>query len=312
MSFQTPIALLALQLVPVVVIAYALAQRRRHRYAVRFPAAGALATLVPAASWRRHIPAGLTALALALGLASLARPEATLSVPVEQASVMLVTDGSGSMAATDVAPTRLDAARQAARSFLEEVPDELQAGFVGFSNGPHTVVPPSEQRDQVRIALDGLSADGGTSTGDALRAALDSLPEGEQEGDRPPGAIVLLSDGRRTSGIDPIPVAREAAQRQVPVYTVSLGTASGRLDTPTGPMNVPPDPETMREIAEITGGQSYTTADAGELSEIYDDLGSQIGTRAEQREVTAAFAGGALLLFAFAIGTSLRGSGRIA
>ena len=311
MSFQTPIALLALLLVPLVVAAYLLAQRRRSRYAVRFPAAGALARLVPAGSWRRHIPAALTAVALALGLTALARPEATLSVPVEQASVMLVTDGSGSMAATDVAPSRLDAAQQAGRSFLEEAPDELQAGFVGFSNGPHTVVPPTSQRDQVRIALDGLTADGGTSTGDALRAALDALPEGNEEGDRPPAAIVLLSDGRRTSGIDPLEVARAAARQQVPVYTVALGTAAGTLDTPTGTMNVPPDPETMREIAEITGGQTYTTADADELSEIYDDLGSRIGTRAEKREITVAFAGGAVLLFGFAIGASLRGFGRV-
>jgi Ca-activated chloride channel family protein len=311
MSFQTPIALLALLLVPLAVAVYLLAQRRRPRYAVRFSAAQALAAVAPSPGWRRHVPAALTALALALALISLARPEATVAVPVERASVMLVTDGSGSMRATDVAPSRLEAARDAASGFLDDVPDELQAGFVGFSNGPHTVLPPTEDREQVRTALEALTADGGTSTGDALRAALDALPEPEGDGDRPPGAIVLLSDGRRTAGSDPLDVAREAAQRQVPVYTVSLGTAAGTLDTPSGRMNVPPDPETMRRIAQLTGGQAFTTADAGELSEIYDELGSRIGTREEQREVTAAFAGGALLLFGLGIGASLRRFGRI-
>ena len=311
MSFQTPLALAALALVPLAIALYALMQRRTKRYAVRFPAAGAIARLVPRPGWRRHVPAALMALALALGLTAPARPAATVAVPVEQASVMLVTDASGSMQATDVQPSRLEAARDAARDFVEEVPEELQIGYVGFSNGPHTVVPPSEDRAPVDAALDGLTADGGTATGDALRAALDALPEAERNGDRPPAAIVLLSDGRRTAGADPVEVAREAARARVPVFTVSLGTSAGVLDTPQGRLNVPPDPETMQQIAEITGGQAFTVDDAGELGEIYERLGSQIGTRDEEREITAGFAGGAVLLLLGAVAVSLRGFGRI-
>jgi Ca-activated chloride channel family protein len=311
MSFQAPLALLALGLVPVAIALYALAQRRTRRYAVRFPAAGAIARLVPNPGWRRHVPAALMALALAVGLTALARPEATVAVPVERASVMLVTDGSGSMQATDVQPSRLEAARDAARDFVDEVPKELQIGYVGFSDGPHTVVAPSADRAPVDAALEGLTADGGTATGDALRAALDALPEDERNGDRPPAAIVLLSDGRRTAGADPVTVAREAARARVPVFTVSLGTPAGVLDTPGGRLNVPPDPETMQEIAELTGGQAFTVDDAGELGEIYERLGSQIGAREERREITAGFAGGAVLLLVGAVALSLRGFGRI-
>ena len=311
MSFQTPLALLALALVPLLGLAYVLVQRRRRRFAVRLPGTAAIARALPRPRRARHIPAALFALGLASALIAVARPEATVAVPVERASVMLVTDGSGSMAATDVEPSRLDAARDAARDFLDEVPDELQAGVVGFSDGPHTVVPPSDDRGAVRAAVDGLAADGGTATGDALRAALDALPEPRGEGDRPPSAIVLLSDGRRTTGADPLDVAREAAQRRVPVYTVSLGTAGGTLDTPAGEMSVPPDPETMRQVAEITGGEAFTAEEAGELGDVYERLGSQIGTRDEQREITAGFAGGAILLLGGGLVASLRRFGRL-
>jgi Ca-activated chloride channel family protein len=312
MTFQTPLALLALGLVPLMLVLYALAQRRSRRYAVRFPGAATLARLAPDSRWRRHLPAGLFLIGLAAALVSLARPEATIAVPVERASVMLVTDGSGSMRATDVSPTRLDAARAAARGFLDDVPDELQVGFVGFSDGAHSVVPPATERAEVRTALEALAADGGTATGDALRAALDALPQPEGDGERPPAAIVLLSDGQHTAGADPLEVAREAAAEQVPVFTVALGTPGGVVDTPMGGrLRVPPDPETMREIAAITGGEAFAAEDAGELGAVYDRLGSQIGTRDEQREITAGFAAGALALLAAALVTSLRRFGRL-
>ncbi len=311
MSFQSPLALAALALVPLAIALYALAQRRARRYAVRLPGAAAIARAVPRPSVMRHAPAALFSLALAAALLAVARPEATVAVPVEQASVMLVTDDSRSMEATDVSPSRLEAARDAATDFLDSVPDELRAGAVAFSDTPHTVVPPTEDREPVRAMIEALGADGGTATGDALTAALEALPEGERRGDGPPAAIVLLSDGRRTVGSDPLGAAREAARRGIPVYTVSLGTPDGQLETPTGTMGVPPDPETMRQIAEITGGEAFTAEDAGELGSIYDRLGSQIGTRDEQREITAGFAGGAVVLLGAGLVLSLRRFGRL-
>ncbi len=175
MSFASPVFLLGLLLVPLLLGLYVLARRRRGRYAVRFPAVATVAAIVPRPSPLRHLPPALFALALAGLITALARPQATVAVPVEQASVMLVTDASGSMSAQDVAPSRLDAARSAAMELLDAVPEELRVGVVGFSDSADTVQPPTDDRDAVRATLDGLVADGGTATGDALRAALEAL-----------------------------------------------------------------------------------------------------------------------------------------
>jgi hypothetical protein len=205
----------------------------------------------------------------ACALAVRARAAAgTIAVPVEQASVVLVTDKSGSMSATDVAPSRLEAARRAAESFLDEVPDELLVGFVGYATSTESVLEPTRDRVAVRATLGALQADGGTATGDALGAALDRLEARKGRNGRvAPAAIVLLSDGKTTQGGDPLEAAARARQLGVPVYTVALGTPDGVL--PNGPMGqsipVPPDPETLRAIAERSGGQAFEVEDAGEL-----------------------------------------------
>ena len=240
MSFQAPLFLTALLAVPLALGAYVLARRRRRRYAVRFPGAPTLAALVDAIPpWRRHLPAAVFAAALVALALALARPQATVAVAVEQASVLLVTDVSGSMRATDVKPTRLDAARDAALDFLDRVPDKVRVGAVAFSTVPHTLDSPGTDRSAVADLIENLSADGGTATGDALAQALELL--GPREGrSRPPAAIVLLSDGETTVGRDPVEVARAARRARVPVYTVALGTSEGVIDTPRGPVAVPP------------------------------------------------------------------------
>ena len=313
MSFQSPVFLLGLLVVPLLAALYVLARRRRSRYAVRFPAAGTLAALVPRPSPLRHVPAALFALSLAGLITALARPQATVAVPVEQASVMLVTDASGSMSAQDVAPSRLDAARGAALELLDSVPAELRIGVVGFSDSADTVVPPTDDRDAVRTTLDGLVADGGTATGDALRAALEALQAEAPEDDEtpPPSAIILLTDGKRTVGSDPVRVAELARDLKIPINTVALGTADGTITTPSGILSVPPDPEAMREVARISGGEFSETADADQLTAVYERLGSQIGTEQEEREITAGFAAGGLLLLVAAVALSVRRFGRI-
>ena len=229
MSFQAPLFLLGLAVVPLALAALALARRRPARYAVRFPALPTLAAVAPRGPrWRRIVPPALLCLALS-GLAlALARPETTVAVPIEQASVVLVTDTSGSMNATDVQPSRLDAAKDAADRFLDKVPDRLRVGLVAFSDAPHTVLRPAVEREPVRSAVDGLTAEGGTATGDALDSALRAL--GTRGEDAPPAAIVLLSDGANQSGRDPAAVAREAARAGVPIYTVALGTPDGQVE----------------------------------------------------------------------------------
>jgi Ca-activated chloride channel homolog len=310
MSFQAPLFLLGLLAVPLALGALALARRRPGRYVVRFPALPTLAAVAPRGSrWRRVVPPALLCLALA-GLAlALARPEATVAVPVEQASVVLVTDVSGSMSATDVEPTRLDAAKDAAEGFLDRVPDELRVGVVAFADAPNTVVRPTDDRDVVRATIDRLQAEGGTAAGDALDSALRTL--GTREADSPPAAIVLLSDGATQTGRDPAEVAREAAAAGVPVYTVALGTDDGVVESNGQLLRVPPDPETLQEIAELSGGSAFAAEDADALDEVYDRLGSQIGTRDEKREISAGFAAAGLLLLGGSLAASLRWRGRL-
>jgi Ca-activated chloride channel homolog len=298
MSFASPLYLAALALVPLALAAHTVARRRARRYAVRFPALPTLAPLLPRVSaWRRRLPLGLFLAALAaLGLA-LARPHATVAVPREQASIVLVTDVSRSMLADDVEPNRLEAARAAAKRFLEEVPDEARVGAVAFSTDPHTLEPPSDDRGEIEELLDSLDADGGTATGDALAAALDMLDDGPAA-KRPPAAILLLSDGETTTGRDPTGVAR--------------ATDGATIETPTGAIvPVSPDPETMREIAELSGGRAFEADDADDLSHIYETVGSRVATKEEKREITVAFAAGGGVLLAAAAAFGLRATARL-
>lgn len=316
MSLQAPLFLLALALIPLGFLVSRLAARRRRRFAVRYPALGVLAPLVSRdRGWGRRLPPLLIALAVIPLSIALARPERTVAVPVEQATVMLVSDASGSMEATDVAPSRLAATQKAALSFLDKTPDRMRVGLVAYSGTPHTVVPPTLEHDSVKLSISSLYADGGTATGDALATALEAMRDvtkAKPNGRKPPAAIVLLSDGKVTAGQDPIPIARELGQLKIPVFTVSLGTPDGTV--PRGPFGneiaVPPDPVTMREIAKASGGQAFEVDDGGRLEGIYERLGSQLGTRRQKREITAGFAGAGLALLAAGalLGIRRRGS----
>jgi Ca-activated chloride channel homolog len=310
-SFASPAFLAALALVPLALAAHVLSRRRARRYAVRFPAVATLAPLLPRVpSWRRQLPLALFLASLAALALALARPHATVAVPKEQASIVLVMDVSRSMLADDVDPSRLEAARAAAQRFLEEVPDEARVGAVAFSTDPHTVEPPTDDRDDIEDLVDALSADGGTAAGDALATAL-GLVDGPAE-DRPPTAILLLSDGETTTGRDPVPVARQAGRMGIPIHTVALGTRTATITTPDGTLiPVPPDPEAMQRIAELSGGRAFQVDDADELGGLYEDLGSQVATEEEQREITAAFAAGGIVLLMAAAGLGLRATARL-
>jgi Ca-activated chloride channel family protein len=315
MSFAEPTHLLALAALPLLLVVSIAARARRRRFAVRHPGAGAMLAAAPrSARWRRVVPAALLGASTVALAAGFAKPQRTVHVPVEKASVVLVTDESGSMQADDVSPTRLQAAQGAARSFLSDAPKSLLIGFAGFSSSVETNVAPTTDRGAVTSAIDGLTADGGTATGDALTAALDQLAARKgSDGRTAPAAIVLLSDGARTAGSDPLTAAARAKQLGIPIYTVALGTQSGTLSLPNGQMlSVPPDPATLAQIASTSGGRTYAVADADTLSGIYRTLGSKLGTKAEQREVTIAFVGGGLLLLLGGLGTGVSTRGRLA
>jgi Ca-activated chloride channel homolog len=310
LSFQAPLFLLGLLAIPLALAALVHARRRPARYVVRFPATSTLAAVVGRTGRvRRIIPPALLSLSLAGLVLALARPEATVAVPVERASVMLVTDTSGSMNATDVAPTRLAAAQSAAERFLKRVPTSLQTGLVAYADGPHTVLRPTQDRPSVESTLASLTANGGTATGDALESALQAL--GTRAQDSPPAAIVLLSDGASQSGRDPAEVAREAKAAGVPIYTVALGTEGGVVTQGGQILNVAPDPEALAQVASISGGRAFTAEDSDALDEVYETLGSRIGTKQEKREVSAGFAAAGLLLLGGAAFTTLRWRGRL-
>jgi len=316
MSFQSPWLLLLLALAPLAVLAHELAGRRRRRFPVRFPALSTLAAVIPSGpDWRRLLPLGLFACALAALAVALARPQVVEDVPVQRASVVLVTDVSRSMQATDVSPSRLEAARSAAQAFMDEVPDPLRVGVVAFSDTAETLQTPTTDHDEVRSALQRLSPIQGTATGAGLRTALEDLRlTGSRDGGGrpPPAAIVLLSDGSATDGDAAFRAAEDARRRRIPIYTVALGTPDGEVVLPDGRrIVVPPDPEALEQIASSSGGQAFQAEDADALGAVYDRLGSQLGTREQAREVTGLFAGASLLLLAGAVAGSLRWNGRV-
>jgi Ca-activated chloride channel family protein len=314
-SFATPAWLLGLALVPLALLAYQASRRRGSRYAVRYTAVPALrvaAGTVPA--WRRHIPAALALAALAALVLALAKPQKTVAVPVERASIMLVTDHSRSMSATDVEPDRLSAAQRAARTFLNQLPSQVRVGAVAFSDTPDAVQAPSADHDDARRIVDSQVADGATATGAALEVAIDALKNDRQNGKRPPSAIILLSDGKTTVPPDPVPVARTAGQLKIPIYTVALGTRDATVPNPNPfgtPLLVAPDPQTLRQIAQVSGGKAFTAEDSDSLKSIYKTLGSQLGTKEQKKQVTASFAIGGLVLLLGAAVSSLRWAGRL-
>ena len=321
MTFQEPLLLLGLALVPLALAAYVVAQRRRRRFAVRYTNVDVLAGVAARTNWTRHIPALLSLLALAALLVALARPERTVAAEQRQAMVVMVTDVSGSMRATDVQPDRLTAAKQAGHALIEKLPRDFRLGLIGFSHVASQLVEPTTDKQRIGAGVDGLIANGGTAMGDGLALGIEAArtPVTNELGvpQRLPAAIVLLSDGASTAGTeDPITVAERARKYRIPIYTVALGTATGtiehtRRDGTTWTEPVPPDTATLQEIARDSRGRFFQAADAQRLSDIYRGLGTRLATRHEKQEVTAAFAGGGLALLVFGMVAAVARGGRL-
>ncbi len=316
MSFGAPLFLLTLAAVPLAVVLYLHTQRARRRGEAVFAAPHTLSSVAPVRpGWRRHVPMAVYAVALAALALALARPEATVAVPDGGVAIMLAVDQSVSMSATDVEPSRLDAARSAAEDFLDAVPDEAEVGLVTYNDRVREIETPSTDRTEVGRSLTELAPTGGTASGDALAAALAAVDR-SRTSERAPAAVVLLSDGFSTLGRDPLAVAREAERRGVRVHTVALGTDEGEIERPTRgggtvTRRVPPDIESLEQIASATGGRAFAAADELELDAVYEELGERLGTRDARREVTSAFAGGAVALLLLGGAMSLRWFGRL-
>jgi Ca-activated chloride channel family protein len=298
MTFEWPLVLLGLGLIPILLglglipillALYVLAQRRRSTYAVRFTNLALLSQVMGRGpGLRRHIPALLYLLGLAALLVSLARPSTVIAVPRDQTTVMLVMDVSGSMAANDLRPNRMVAAKQAARAFVQALPPTMQVGLISFSTNARVSAPLTRDHQAVLRAVDSLAASGGTAIGEGLNAALDQLAGRPVSGqtEPAPALVVVLSDGASTSGQSPMTAAARARADQVKVYTVGIGQrgASPLID---GRLPARLDEATLQDIAEETGGTYYYAAEAGQLERIYADLGSQVSWVEERTEITA-------------------------
>ncbi len=330
MSFERPLLLLTLLVVPAAVALYVVAERRRMRYAIRFTNVEVLAGVLKGRVWRQYVPLVLFLLALAALCVGVARPQRHTLVPKDRATVILVVDVSRSMESKDVKPSRIGAATVAVRLFLDRVPDRLQIGLIAFAGDPAVAAPPTTDHRLVREALDTLQwypSFGGTAIGDALAEAvrlgqqavatpngnLASLSAAPSVQGRGLVSILFLSDGAQTRGqLLPLEGAERARAAGIPVYTVALGTPNGTLrfgfgrppggfpgPNPFGPgrtVPVPPDPATLRAIADRTGGQFFEARDAKSLRAAYSKLGSRLGRRPGQSEVTYGFLAAAAAL----------------
>jgi Ca-activated chloride channel family protein len=336
-TFERPLLLLTLLVVPLAVALYVLAERRRMRYAIRFTNLDVLASVAGSRYRRRFVPLALFLLALAALCIGMARPRHTTLVPRDRATVILVIDVSRSMEAKDVKPNRIGAAAAAVRTFLDRVPDRLQVGLIAFAGDPAVAAPPTTNHDLVRKSLDTIEwfpSFGGTAIGDALAAAVKlgqqavngdsgnlaaattAAPETQTHG---LVSILFLSDGAQTRGdLEPLEGADLAKAAGIPVYTVALGTPNGVLNFGPGGggggpggggggggfpgpfggrrVPVPPDPETLRAIAVRTGGQFFAAQSAKSLQSAYSKLGSRLGRKPGQSEITYAFLAAAALL----------------
>jgi len=319
MSFTWPLALIALAAVPVLVALYLDRDRRRVASQAEFGNPDLLPNVVDREPGRlRYLPPLIMLVALVFLIVGVARPHATVSVPREEATIVLAMDVSRSMKANDVEPTRLDAARTSAKTFLDEVPEKFRVGVVSFATRAAVGVAPTEDRELVVTALDTLTPGEGTAIGDAVALSLrvgqpQEAPGGEQEeaAEAPPRAILLISDGARDGGqVEPGEAAQQAKRMGVPVHTVLVGTPDGVVEEQlTGGFRritrVPTNPETLEQVAATSGGTFFQAPDAAALSEVYEELGSRLGTREQDREITDVFAAIAVALLLIAATTSV-------
>ncbi|MBV9607759.1 MAG: VWA domain-containing protein [Solirubrobacterales bacterium] len=317
MTFLHPLTLLALLAIPLLIWWYVGQQRRRAAAAAAFAAPKLVPSVAPRQPrWRRHAPMLVFAIALATLILAAARPQRVVAVPIDTASIILANDTSGSMASTDVAPDRLQAAERAARQFLASVPGSVRVGLLEFNTHVSLLQSPTTDHALVKSALAQLKITGGTAIGDAIRTSLRTLTANQKAGAKqPPAAIVLLSDGSNDVGSDPISAAQQAAADHIPIYTVVLGTAHGTVTekraSGTVTVPVPPDPSQLAQIASVSHGKSFTATDANKLSTVYQHLGAELSHKKIKREITSSFAGGGLALLLLGGVASLTWFGRL-
>ncbi len=301
LAFMAPQRLLFLLFIPAIVLAYVFATRRKNRRGMRFTNTSMLDVVVPRQSqWRRHLAVALSLLSLITLTAAFAQPKTQVDVPRERATVVVVIDASLSMQATDVQPTRLAAAKQAASQFVQQLPDKYNVSVVSMAGSPAILVPPTLAHNTVENAINTIQLQDSTAIGEGIATAMSALQQAPKDPANPdsvaPGAIVLLSDGSNTTGRSPLQAAAAAKAANVPVYTIAYGTENGYVDLDGKREPVPVDHEQMQQIAAASGGQYFAAATAAELKQVYENIGSEVGYEKADREISARFAGYGLAL----------------
>ena len=342
LSFLWPSLLWTLGLLPLLALLYVWLLHRRKRQVVPYASLGLIKQAVGrGGSWRRHVPPILLALALACLLLALARPVATLTLPLRDQTLLLAMDVSGSMRATDVEPNRLIASQVAAKDFVKDLPRHVRIGVISFAGTAAVVQAPTHSREDVYAAIDRFQLQRGTAIGSGIVLSLATLfpeagidlsditgerrmPKAIGESDKQddfkpvaPGsygsaAIILLTDGQRTTGPDPMDAAKMAADRGVKVYTVGFGTTSGEIIGFEGwSMRVRLDEATLKNIANLTQAEYFFAGSARDLQKVYDTLSSRLVFERKETEITALLAGLAAALVVLAGGLSVAWFGRV-
>ncbi len=314
MSFIWPAGLLSLVLMPLLIGLYLVLQRRRRRISQQYGTLGFTQT----ASGRgigamRHLPSLLLLAGLSMLMVASARPETEVTLPKIEGTVILAFDVSGSMAATDIQPTRMEAAKVAARQFVEQQPPSVEIGIVAFSDSGFSVQAPTNDRDQILAAINRLSPQRGTSLANGIAASLKAItanqnqsthfyssltaqptatPTPQPQGQYRSAAIVLLTDGENNEQPDPMAAAQFAAKQGVRIYTVGLGSAAGTLLHVNGfTVHTQLDEATLQQVARATGGTYFNATSAQDLTKIYSKLDPHLIVAPEKIEVTSIFAG---------------------
>jgi Ca-activated chloride channel homolog len=317
MNFLSPGRLVLLLVVVALAGLYAWIQYRRRHAAVRFTNLAVLAEVAPARpGWRRHAPAAAVALALAALVVAIAEPVQQVRVPKEAATVMMVIDVSASMDATDVSPSRLEAATAAAKTFVGDLPPQVRVGLVSFDRIARVVSSPTVDHQAVLDGIDRLILGTGTATGEAIYTALDALAAandtaGAAATTHGGSAIVLLSDGVPTVGRPVLGAAQDSADQGVPISTIAFGTADGTVTVQGRLVSVPADPDTMASVAEITSGKFFKAVSVKELRSVYKDIGTRVGYETEQRDASGPILTLAVVALLAASGLALIWNGRL-
>ena len=345
-SFLWPQFLWLLLLLPLLVLLYAWVLRRRKKLAVRYASLSIVQqALGKGAGWRRHVPPLLLLLALAALIVASARPVAVVALPSNQQTIILAMDVSASMRATDVEPNRLVAAQEAAKAFLRELPRDIKVGIVAFAGSAQVAQGPTLNREDLISAIDRFQLQRATATGNAIvislatlfpkagielqqlsldrvrsgvGRSLDQIPPKQDEfvpvppGSYTTGAVIMLTDGQRTTGVDPLDAAKMAAERGVKVYTVGIGTVDGEIIGFEGwSMRVRLDEETLKTIAQKTAAEYFYAGTAQDLKKVYQSLSSRLTLEKKETEVSSLFALAGALLALLAGGLSLLWFGRV-